>query len=183
MQAHGVTALMDLTDFITGTEFVQAADKSAYHPEYFDSDFEANTNDTAVSAMPASFGAIAVTTMRTGEWRAGIPEPAVDASCRETYATATGTNLARSNAVYEAMLVACGLVDVLARGVRGAGPMLTRAGFDTSLQQIGSIPFPFFGGFSYQPGKFDGGDLVRTLVYQQSCKCWMPQGNFTEPRY
>jgi hypothetical protein len=183
MQAHGVTAIMDLTDFITGTEFVQAADKSGYRPEYFASDFEANTNDTAVSAMPSSFQAIAVTTMRTGEWREGIPEPAVDASCRETYAGATRTNLARSDPDYQAMLIACGLVDILARGIHGAGPTLTKAGFDTSVQQIGSIPFPFFGGFSYKPGKYDGGDLVRTLVYQSSCSCWMPHGAFVEPTY
>jgi hypothetical protein len=51
------------------------------------------------------------------------------------------------------------------------------------LQQIGSIAFPFFGGFSFRPGKFDGGDSIRTLLYTSSCTCWMPEGNFVDPRY
>jgi len=183
MQAHGVDAVMYFADLIIGTEFVQSADKSAYHPEYFGSDFEAMTNDTSVQAMPASFQAVAVTTTRVGEWRVGIAEPAVDASCRETYAKATGNDPKRSDLAYGGVLVACGLVDLLARGTQGAGADLTRAKYVASLQQIGSVAFPYFGGFSFRPGKFGGGDPVRTVVYHQSCTCWMPIGSFAGPKY
>jgi hypothetical protein len=81
------------------------------------------------------------------------------------------------------MDLACGLVDLIVRGTTPAGPDLTRDKFVSSVQQVGSIEFPFFGGFSYQPGKFDGGDAVRTLEFQPSCMCWMPQGDFVAPRY
>jgi hypothetical protein len=183
MQAHGVDTVFLLTDFIIGSEFVQSADKGAYRPLYLASDFESMTNDTAVQSMPTSFQAVGVTASRIGEWRVGMPEPAVDAACRKIYAAATGTDPQRSQNEYGGMDLGCGLVDLLVRGTTGAGPELTRAKYVDSLQQIGSIDFPFFGGFSYRPGKFDGGDPVRMLGYDSACTCWMPQGDFVEPRY
>ena len=183
MQAHGVDTVFLLTDFIIGSEFVQSADKSAYHPLYLASDFESMTNDTAIQSMPSTFQAIGVTAARVGEWRVGMPEPRVDAACREVYKAATGDDPQRSENTYGGMTLGCGLVDLLVRGTTGAGPDLTRANYVDALQQIGSIDFPFFGGFSYQPGKTDGGDRVRTLAYDNSCTCWMPQGDFVDPRY
>ncbi|MEY2461391.1 MAG: hypothetical protein QOG30_3221 [Acidimicrobiaceae bacterium] len=183
MSAHGVDTVFLLTDFIIGSEFVQAADKSAYRPLYLASDFESMTNDTAVQSMPPAFQAIGVTASRIGEWRVGLPEPAVDAACREIYAGATGTNPQRSENAYGGMDLACGLVDLVVRGTTAAGPDLTRDNYVAGLQQIGSIDFPFFGGFSYRPGKYDGGDPVRTLAYDSSCTCWLPQGDFVAPRY
>jgi hypothetical protein len=183
MQAHGVDTVMLLTDLITGTEFVQSADKGAYRPLYITSDFESETNDISVQAMPASFRAVGVTASRVGEWRAGIPEPAVDGACRKIYTAATGANPARGDNVYAAMDVSCGVVDVFARGARAAGPVLTRAGYVAALQQIGSIGYPYFGGFSYRPGKRDGTDPIRLITYRPSCTCWLPAGNFVPPRY
>jgi hypothetical protein len=183
MQAHGVDTVFLLTDFIIGSGFVQAADKSAYHPLYLASDFESMTNDTAVQSMPSSFQAIGVTASRIGEWRVGLPEPAVDAACRQIYAAATGANPQRSENAYGGMDLACGLVDLIVRGTTSAGPDLTRDKFVAGVQQIGSIDFPFFGGFSYQTGKFDGGDAVRTLQFDNSCMCWLPQGDFVAPKY
>jgi ABC-type branched-subunit amino acid transport system substrate-binding protein len=183
MQAHGVDAVMLFSDFIVGSEFVQAADRSLYRPLYFASDFGPMTNDIAVQAMPASFKAVGVTTARTGEWRIGLPEPAVDAACREIYTRATGANPARSDNAYGGMDNACGLVDLVVRAATASGPELTRVKFVDGLQQIGRIPYPLYGGFSYGPGKFDGADSIRTLVSDSSCGCWMPQGDFVEPRY
>jgi hypothetical protein len=183
MSAHGVDTVMLLTDFIIGSEFVQAADKSAYRPLYLASDFESMTNDTAVQSMPASFQAVGVTASRIGEWRVGIAEPAVDAACRQIYSAATGTDPQRSENAYGAMDLACGLVDLVVRGTTGAGPDLTRDKYADSLQHMGSIEFPFFGGFSFRPGKYDGGDPIRTLNYDAGCTCWIPQGDFVAPRY
>jgi hypothetical protein len=183
MSAHGVDTVFLLTDFIIGSEFVQAADKSAYRPLYLASDFESMTNDTAVQSMPPTFQAIGVTASRIGEWRVGLPEPAVDAACREIYAGATGSDPQRSENAYGGMDLACGLVDLVVRATTAAGPDLTRDNYVAGLQQIGSIDFPFFGGFSYRPGKYDGGDPVRTLAYDSSCTCWLPQGDFVDPRY
>ena len=184
MQANGVDTVMLLTDSITASEFVQSADKSAYRPEYIASDFEGMTNDTALQAMPSTFQGLAVTTSRVGEWRIGTPEPALDASCGHVYTAATGQPAPpRSNLSYAGIEVACGMVNLFARAASSAGPTLTRAGYTTALQQVGSLAFPFFGGVSYRPGKFDGADLIRSLVTRPSCICWIPVGSFSQPRY
>jgi ABC-type branched-subunit amino acid transport system substrate-binding protein len=183
MRTMQVDAVFILTDFIIGTQFVQTADRGAYQPLYFASDFGPMTNDIAVMTMPASFRAVGVTTVRTGEWRVGLPEPAVDAACRDIYTKATGANPQRSDNTYGGMDNACGLVDLLVRGTTASGPELTRAKYVDGLQQIGRIDYPLYGGFSYGPGKFDGGDPVRTLTFDSGCACWMPQGDFVEPRY
>jgi hypothetical protein len=183
MQQHGVDTIFLLTDFIIGSAFVSAADKSLYQPLYLASDFESMTNDTAVQSMPSTFKAVGVTTSRVGEWRVGLPEPAVDAACRQIYSAATGADPQRSQNEYGGMDLACGLVDLIVRGTTSSGPDLTRQKFVDGLQQMGSIDFPFFGGFSYQPGKFDGGDPVRILDFDPACMCWMPQGDFVPPRY
>jgi hypothetical protein len=183
MQAHGVDTVFLLTDFIIGSGFVQSADKSAYHPLYLASDFESMTNDTAVQSMPSTFQAFGVTASRIGEWRVGLPEPAVDAACRQIYAAATGSDPQRSENAYGGMDLACGLVDLIVRGATPAGPDLTRDAFVANVQQVGRIDFPFFGGFSYSPGKFDGGDDVRMLAFDSGCMCWLPQGDFVAPRF
>src|SRR5207244_2129232 len=107
-----------------GSAWTQSADKRAYHPLYLMSDFESETNDTAVQASPSSFAALGVTVNRTGEWRENMPEPSIDAACRETYAKATGVNPARSDNTYGAVGLACGLVNVATRAARAAGPTL-----------------------------------------------------------
>ena len=183
MQAHGVDTVMLLTDFITGTEFVQSADKSAYRPLYITSDFESETNDTSVQAMPSSFQSVGVTASRVGEWRTGIPEPAVDAACRKIFTAASGSTPARGDNAYAAMAVSCGVVDIFARGARAAGTTLTRAAYVAGLQQIGAVGYPYFGGFSYRPGKRDGTDPIRLITYKSSCTCWVPAGNFLAPKY
>lgn len=183
MRTRNVDAVFVLTDFIIGTQFVQQADRSAYRPLYFTSDFGPMTNDIAVTAMPSTFQAVGVTTARTGEWRVGLPEPAVDAACRQIYAAATGNDPQRSDNTYGGMDSACGLIDLIVRGTTSAGPELTRSKYVEGLQQIGSIEFPLYGGFSYSPGKFDGADRIRALAFDSSCPCWIPQGDFVDPRY
>jgi ABC-type branched-subunit amino acid transport system substrate-binding protein len=183
MRTRNVDAVFVLTDFIIGTQFVQQADRSAYRPLYYASDFGPMTNDIAVTAMPSTFQAVGVTTARTGEWRVGMAEPAVDAACRQIYAAATGNDPQRSDNTYGGMDSACGFIDLLVRGTTNAGPELTRAKYVEGLQQIGSIEYPLYGGFSYMPGKTDGADRIRTLAFDSSCSCWIPQGDFVDPRY
>lgn len=194
MRANQVDTVMLLTDFIIGTEFVQAADRSGYNPQYFVSDFESMTNDIAVFAMPESFRAVGITSLRTGEWRVNMPEPAVDAACRQTYARASGIDPKRSEDAYGGALHACGMVDVFVRGALAAGPELTRDRWVAGVQQIGAIEYPFFGGMSYGPGKVDGADAIRTVEFEPACpvdesggggteRCWVPVSDFRPPHF
>lgn len=194
MHANDVDAVMLLMDFITSTEFVQNADRRGYTPDYFVSDFGSMTNDIALSAMPASFRSVGITTMRIGEWRIDSPEPAVDAACRETYAASAGDDLHRSDSDYGGAVLSCGMVGLFVRAATLAGHELTRGRWVTGVQQIGALDFPFFGGMSFGPSKVDGADHIRTLVAETSCRpaagqgsrssaCWMPVGGFRPPHY
>jgi ABC-type branched-subunit amino acid transport system substrate-binding protein len=183
MQAHGVDTVFLLPDFIISSGFAQSADKRAYRPQYLMSDFESMTNDTSVQAMPNGFEGLGVTVNRTGEWRVGMPEPSLDAACRKTWAKATGNDPPRSDNTYGAVGLACGLVNLVTRAARAAGPTLTRPKYVSGLQGLGSIDFPFFGSFSFHAGKQDGADAIRLIKYDGGCKCWLPQGAFQPPRY
>lgn len=192
MRANGVDAVFLLMDFITATQVVQTAERSGYTPAYFVSDFGAMTNDISLSAMPPSFRAVGITTMRTGEWRIGAPEPAVDAACRQIYAAAASRAVDRSEQDYGGALQACGMVDLFVRGAAASGPQLTRDGWVASVQRIGAIDYPNFGGLSFTSGKLDGADAIRLIQFEASCParrggreapCWMPQGAFRPPHY
>jgi hypothetical protein len=183
MRAHGVDTIFLLTDFIVGTEFVSAADRGGYTPDYLVSDFEQMITDVSVSAMPPSFRATGITTTRIGEWRVNMGEPAIDASCRKTYAASSGMDPKRSDNEYQGALHACGMIDVLRRALTGAGATLTRDGFVSSVQQIGPLASPFFGGASYGRGKFDGADDIRSVAFDAGCKCWMPNSGFKRPYF
>lgn len=63
-----------------------------------------------------------------------------------------------------------------------------------SMQRVGAIDSPAFGGMSFGPGKFDGADPICSLVFESSCEapkgqgggsrpCWMPVGDFRPPHY
>lgn len=192
MRSNGVDAVILLMDFITATAFVQNADRSGYTPNYFVSDFGAMTNDISLSAMPGSFRAVGITTMRTGEWRANLPEPEIDAACQAIYATSTGQAAERYNSNSGGVLQACGMVDLFIRAAVGAGPELTRNRWTSSMQRVGAIAYPNFGGVSFAARKFDGADAIRAIEFKASCAppsggsegpCWMPRGSFRPPHY
>ncbi|MCU1460273.1 MAG: hypothetical protein JWO37_348 [Acidimicrobiales bacterium] len=184
MRAHGVDTIFFLIEFVVGTSFVQQADSEGYRPQYYAADWQAVTNDITLTAMPSTFQATAITTSRVGEWRVGQPEPAPDASCRETYKKITGQDVQRSSGnSYVAMTTACGLLNLFSQAATAAGANLTRPRLSAALQRLGAVALPGFGGASFAPGKFDGADPIRTLVNQSACKCWMPTDSFVKPNY
>ncbi len=184
MRSRNVDRIFLLTNFLFTTTFVQQADQQGYRPEYFATDWQAQTQDISVSLVPTTFRATAITTTRVGEWRAGTPEPEVDASCRRTYVEAGGDDRQPSDGnSYQAMTTACGLLNLLTRAAAAAGPNLTRQAFTAAMQGIGPVALPNFGGASFAAGKFDAADLIRTVVYQPDCRCWLPTDGFAAPRY
>ena len=183
MRAHGVNAVFLLTGLVETTEFVQAAANSGYTPAYFATDWQSQTADLAVENMPESFQAVAVTSIRLGEWRVNMPDSAVDVQCRQTYNQASGANYQPSNSNYEALMFSCGLVNMFSESAGKAGANLTRAGLAAALQGLGPLSLPYFGSGSFHAGKYDAADAVRTLRFQYACKCWEPIDGFVPPQY
>lgn len=190
MRAAGVDTVLVVAGFLGTTQWVQAAEGQGWRPRYLVSELSGMTSDFETQAMPSSFdGAIALTSMRWGEWRRDAPEPAPDAHCRKLYEEASGQTLARNtgddtNQTYGTMMFACGVTAVFHAAAKAAGPMLTRATFAAAVQRLGSVPVPWYLGGSFGPGKTDLTDTVRFIRWQADCSCYMPldaprRGRFT----
>src|SRR6185437_12405527 len=106
--------------------FVQQANQQGYRPLYAVSDADDNILDYFVGRMPAAFQADAYTATRVGEQRAGDPEPAMDADCRQVVEKATGKTLARGSTGYQTAMGACNEIRLFARAVKANGADLTR---------------------------------------------------------
>jgi hypothetical protein len=179
MQTNGVNYVIFGSDFISGTSFVQQADGQRYQPGYAAADPWGWSTDFTVSGMPAGFdGAITVTAMRTYDARVGVPEPAVDAACREVYERRSGNRIDRANdpnALYVGTMWACGVVQRFELAASRVGVDLTRAGLAQAMPGLGTMQVPYAGGpGTYGPGKLDGVDHYRPQRWQASCKCWVP---------
>jgi ABC-type branched-subunit amino acid transport system substrate-binding protein len=175
-----VDAVLLATNSLYATQFVQQGESQGFRPGYYTSDWWGGYSDTYAQNMPGAYdGAIAITTTRNGEVRAGTPEAREDADCRETWEQATGKKLDRSTIAYNSTLRACALTRLVARGAAAAGADLTRDRFSAGMQGLGEVPLPTFHGGSFAQGKFDAADFVRPLRWRADCTCHVPAG---EPR-
>jgi ABC-type branched-subunit amino acid transport system substrate-binding protein len=183
MRAAGVDVLLPVSGLIVATVFAQEADAQRYRPTYYLSDFASGATDVYAAAMPASFeGAIGYTAFRTGEARAGLPEPAGDAACRQTYERSAGKPLDPKILAYYYTVSYCGILRLFEQAMTRAGPNPTRAGFTAALQSIGSFQLAFGSTGSFGPGKPDAPDAVRRVTWRKSCTCWLPIDGFRDVR-
>jgi ABC-type branched-subunit amino acid transport system substrate-binding protein len=179
MRGAGVDTVIVASGLIRATVFIQEAQNQRWRPQYLLSDFASGSTDVYTLAMPDSFeGALAYTSFRTGEGRAGRPEAAHDAACREVYERRTGERLDRKTIEYFYAVTACGIVDLFGRGMVGAGPNPTRASLSQALQDLGTFDVPYGSTGSFRPGKFDAPDTTRRVAWKLDCKCWLPVDEF-----
>ena len=176
MRSAGVDSVMLISNLIYATQFVQNASSQAYYPKYYTTDYSAGSSDTYVAAMPDAFaGALSISSTRGYEVRVGVPEPALDASCRETWEKQTATKApARGSNGYSGLVQFCNMVRLFEASARAAGPNLTRRGFSKGMQGLGHVPLADFGDGNFAPGKLDAVDSMGTLQYYSDCKCWKP---------
>lgn len=185
MKRKGVQVVLMLPSFIQNTAFVQHAESQQFFPLYAVNDIAGNAENVTTSGMPPSFEpAIAITFIRSGEWRTNIPESPTDRACREIYEKGTGETLARSNenGILVVMLI-CDISQRFEAAATGAGVTLTRDRLSSAIQALGERPQPFTGGGSYRVGKFDGSDFVRTKRWSFACKCFIVTEDFRRARY
>ena len=184
MRNKGVNLIMLETGLIEANVFVQQADSQRYYPKYMTSDFASGGADVYTVGMPASFeGAITYTALRTGEARAGMPEPPTDAACRKVFERRTGHKLDHTSTEYSLTITACGILTEFDQAMAAAGANPTRRLLSQALQAIGVWNVPFSGAGSWGPGKFDAPDVVRRALWHSDCKCWVPAGPFTRTKY
>lgn len=179
MRTAGVQLVLLIASPLFGTQFAQQADSQQFRPLYAGTDWQAMYSDVAVSNMPDSFEAFSVTTVRTGEVRANIPEGPKAVQCREIFERMAKEKLApRGEDNYGLVMQACDAVLVFAAAARAASP-LTHATFVSAIQGLGTIDSAAWGGGTFRPGKLDLNDNTRINRFSNDCKCWMPTTPFT----
>jgi ABC-type branched-subunit amino acid transport system substrate-binding protein len=184
MKSHNVDFIMLTTGLIVANVFVQQADSQRYYPQYLTSDFASGGADIYTIGMPASFAnSLTYTALRTGEARAGMPEPATDAACRKVFERRTKHTLDHTSSEYSLTITACGILNEFDVAMNAAGVNPTRKLLSSALQGIGSWNVPFSGAGSWGAGKFDAPDVVRRAAWASGCKCWVPKGPFTRTKY
>lgn len=185
MQAAGVDVVFLAINLVAATNFAQTADAQGYRPLYLTNDANASTTEIYLTGMPDSFEAIGITTFRTGEARIGRPEPAYDRGCREQFERSSGLSADRNDpdSPYGIAMNACNLVRILAAGMRGAGPTLTRAGTSESLRSLEPFDMAFTPAGSFGTTKFDAPDFIRTARSVMSCRCWEPVDEYRRSQF
>lgn len=181
MHTSGAETVLLIPFGLYGTQFVQQADSQKWTPVYGATDWQAWYSDVAASNMPASFdGSYSITTTRTGEVTANIPEPPQASVCRQIYEKTSGSKVPpRGQDTYGLTMIDCDTMLAFAAGARSAGAGLTYASFLAGIQRLGAIPEAGWGGGSFGPGKLDLNDQTRINRWSKDCKCWKPTTPFT----
>ena len=173
MRSKGVDTVIFAVNFLVQQVWVQQAEKRAYFPRYHVSDHGGGATDGGTAQMPESYdGTIGFTSFRTGEERAGLPEDAPSARCREAYGQLRGEAMTRDDEQYVTAVAACFMVRDFVRAARLAGPDLKRSKIPRGYETFGDFEMPLGPAGSFRPGKYDAADYVRTIRWRSSCKCW-----------
>ena len=191
MKAKGVEVALTLLNPAAAGLLIQNADQQLFHPRWLFSDFNAGTDDLGPRLFPANTDAAGLTSLRTGEFRTGGPEPAYDASCAARYnARTTGKKVrfgvTKQDNPYRYALYGCTAFDRFRAAALAAGPTLTHARWMAAIAAMGSVHIAFAADGTYGAGKTDAADLFRMVEFHASCapdgnNCWLPSGEFTRP--
>lgn len=179
-QAAGVEVV-----FMMGppTAFTQRAEQQGYRPLYLATDYFSGTTNTATSNVPPSQydGALAMTGVRYGEWRAGMANSPAAAKCQEWYARASGRRVDGNarEAEWIGMNKLCdggwALLDALRRAKRGG---LDKPALAAALDTVTGLVLGVHDDVTFRPGRHDGTRRQRTLQWAAGCRCWKAQGGF-----
>ena len=196
MRRKGVDLVFMAIDPINGSIFVRNAEAQLFRPQWVTADNSANTNDTSANYHADAYeGAVAVTALRAGWFRADEAQAPFDERCRGVLQARLGrapdprrTRTASESSQYATSMRACGILRLFAGGAAAAGGRLTAATFSSAMQGLGPVELGYAPAGSLQPGKFAaGGDQLRLVRFVADCgdgeNCWVPasawrQGHF-----
>jgi hypothetical protein len=174
----GVDTMLIAAQSFFGPLFSREADAQQYRPEYYVTDLGNNTAD-GLALYPASAdGLIALSGLRRHEERAGHPEPAMDAACRDSYNRASGQSVGRGGDTSDQVIMTCAVVRVFADAASRSGAQLTRSRFGGAFGQLGRFETPFMMPANFGGNRLDGLESVHTLVWHADCSCFSPVGDY-----
>lgn len=151
--------------------YVRQADSVAWKPFYMVSDSAGATlPEGGRSNWPAGFdGAIAITSLRTGELNSGIQHPLVQ-PCFEWMKKA---NIQPPAGEEFGLLATCDMFRLFVAAANAAGPQLVRSTLLDGLAKVGRFEgAQHMGAVFDRPGKVTGGDFIRAIQWHLDCTCW-----------
>jgi ABC-type branched-subunit amino acid transport system substrate-binding protein len=164
--------------------FLQEAKAIAYHPKFSISDYCNSSADALAQVFdPSEFGGtVGITSTYAGGYGAHQANTPEMQRCSNilTAAGLPGVNYAATNSEAVAQ---CDYLTLLADVIAKLGPNPTRAGFATAIGQYGDYRAGFSPLNIYSPGKYSGGDLVHTIQFSGSCKCYVSTSNLRPTNY
>lgn len=156
---------------IDAKSYVRNAGALGWKPAYLASDFGAIPNTTSQGDWHNSFdGAVAITSDRGGEYNSGIKHKLVP-HCQDWYKKA---NVPPPDKDGDAAFGFCTFFTLFKTAADASAPTLTRTSLVPNLSTKGGL----FESIVYsdimfdRPGRFSGGDQIRTIEWRQDCRCW-----------
>lgn len=175
MRSAGVDTVLLTSDFATAVRFVFFADSQHYTPRYLTSDIGAlATGGLMKNAGPGFDGALGFTSSEYVP--PGTAENPGTGRCRAQYNAIPGVKPVPAGAD-SALPQICAMVDILKRGLTGAGKDLNPRSFVQAIQRIGSISgLPGTSTGSFGPGKTDYNDGLRPVRWSTRTHRWSAAG-------
>ncbi|MHB8669093.1 MAG: ABC transporter substrate-binding protein [Acidimicrobiales bacterium] len=177
----GVDVAMMMTGEAT-VGFMQQADAQGYHPAYLLSDLNSETTQAVGSGFPPAQGANAIgfTDQHYGEPAAGFAPSPYQTKCLGDYRRLAGSDVSASrDTEYNSVLGVCDILNVVLKGLQGAGPNLTPISFMNGIaSSVRSMPLGRYADATITPSKPDGADYWREERWHTDCKCFKAFGLF-----
>ncbi len=183
-RAANVNVILNMSNAVIFTQFVQQADGQRWIVPYYNSDWNGANSNFFFSNLPASYdGNVNFTVARVNEGLAKLPEPALDAACRHQAEKALGRPLSQDDPESLTFSRSCSFFQLMVKGLRASGPNPTAQSFSQGLQSLGNFELPNMNGATLTRGRFDYGATVRTMQWKANCKCIIPVTGFRPAKH
>jgi len=175
-KAENVDAVFATGNFYVNGAFMTEAQRQDYHPTYVMSDLSEGTDDLILKFAPAEQLDHAIGASWKGKPPDPVPSPD-DQTCIETYAPAARGSVTQEIGASQT----CELMNLVRRGLEGAGSDLTRASFIAGMEGLGRFTTSGGGLGSYGPDNHTMPDQVRLVRFDLAgCQCWTAAGDWVD---
>ena len=169
-QHRGASHVFLASSILNDQNYVRIAAQQNFRPQYFTSDYGSPTAP-AGSWDPAFDGAVAITSLHTGELNSGMPN--ARRSLCDKILVEHGRHGVTSEQTDATAMSICDSVLFMKQALDHAGANPTQTGFVQSLATMGrftagSVP----DGLWNKPGTIAGGDFQRAIKYVGACTCY-----------
>ena len=175
-KTEDVDAVFAAGNFYFNGAFMTEAERQGYHPTYVMSDLSEGTDDLILPFAPAEQLANAI----GASWKGKPPEPVPTEegqACIDTYAPDARGSVTQEIGAAQT----CELLELVRRGLEGAGDTPTRESFIEGMEGIGDFTTSGGGEGSFGPDDHTMPDQVRLVRFDlDGCECWTAEGDWID---